>query len=165
MIHCEDMFEACKKDCNECFLLFLKEEDCDPINQTSNYDNTALGIAIRCNSSKCLDIILNYISPSLKNELFTDLLFIAVGKNNADCLKILLKHGADPFSLNCNNSTLLHTSTLFDSKECLEILLNIPGMSKFMNIKNNRGNTPIEDAILNNSKECLKMLLNKLKNI
>lgn len=84
-------------------------------------------------------------------------IFECCERNDVEGLKTFIRS-----DININNvkdecgDTPLHTAASHNSKECLQILIQLGADP---NIKNNNGSTPLHYDALYNSKECLQLLL------
>lgn len=161
-------------------LRFLLEHNAD-INIRNFLGETPCHIAIHCEDTKCLELLLSH-HPNLKHvDHFGDNVIESVARSGKEvCLRLLLDH------TNQNLDTALYVAIENGHKSCAEMLLEhganinagpttvlyyVSRMGKYdemkwllekgadPNVKNLNGERPYHGASLNGHTECLRVLL------
>jgi hypothetical protein len=92
------------------------------------------------------------------DEITLDTLIKIIIEKSADDLTQFLNKGGDQLINAKNNDgrTPLHTAAMYNSKDCLQLLLDYGAE---INAKGKNGLTPLHNTALYNSKDCLQLLL------
>ncbi|QQR49574.1 ankyrin repeat domain-containing protein [bacterium] len=97
------------------------------------------------------------INVDAKNVDDDTALSLAVINGEAECVRVLLVHGADADVLECDQGTLLHMVARKGYIICLEELLKRPLTN--VNVQDCYGNTPLHHAAAKGHIECILELM------
>ena len=92
-----------------------------------------------------------YSSPLRKKEVhsFTPLMLAAASKlakksdHGLDCLKLLIKYGADVNNRDCDGNSILHIAAKFKNNKVLKYIINCERARGILNEKNKAGVTAL----------------------
>lgn len=94
------------------------------------------------NDVNTIAILAAKMDVNLRDHDQMSALDLAAGNGNAECVKVLLDHGADPNSQGRRGKTAVHFCGIsLSSKDCLQLLLKHGGK---LDIKDDDGKTPYE---------------------
>ena len=144
----------------------------------SIHDNTALHLAIQNSTIDIIRDIVGYITyiTGLPNklELFNKAnnteskskpIHLATQRDLWGIVELLLNNGAELYSLDAYNNTILHLTVKLIKENCFtmttEILKfeNKSGESKFIHLQDTKGRTPLHLTIEDGCVNCIKLLL------
>lgn len=90
------------------------------------------------------------------------LIFYPIRTDSAECLKVLIDHGADINDVDNTSDRVLHYAVSHNAVNCLKVLIKAGAN---LNVINRSGNTPLHYAAEKDNVECLKILLENGGNV
>ncbi|EPS62988.1 hypothetical protein M569_11798 [Genlisea aurea] len=135
------------------------------------YDrNSTLHIAAANGQIEIISLLLDrFVKPDVVNRYKQTPLMLASMHGKILCLKKLIESGADILMFDSlNGRTCLHYAAYYGHLDCLEAILSIArtspvaaswGFSRFVNIRDSKGATPLHLAARQKRPQCARMLL------
>ena len=128
------------------------------VNTYDRYGWTSTMFAIHCKKLHILKILVEYgadLNMTSKNSP-TPLMIACWSTNdiNQNIVKYLLENGADPSIKNGDGQTAAHYAVMHNNPEGLRLV----AVDEVLDIRTNKGNTPMEWAIKHNIPKCVDVL-------
>ena len=143
--------------------------------------NTALHLAIQNSTIDIIRDIVGYIKGlTNKLELINKAnntesksrpIHLATQRDSWKIVELLLSNGAELYSLDAYNNTILHLTVKLIKKNCFTMTSKIldyenkPGKSKFIHFQDTKGRTPLHLTIEDGCVDCIKLLLKQPINL
>ncbi|KAL3653143.1 putative E3 ubiquitin-protein ligase xbat31 [Castilleja foliolosa] len=147
------------------------QRDPNLIHHFTVYDrNTALHIAAANGQIEVLSMLLDRsVKPDLLNRIKQTPLMLAAMHGKISCVTKLIESGANILMFDSyNGRTCLHYAAYYGHSDCLQLILSAArtsqvasswGYSRFVNIRDGKGATPLHLAARQRRAECVHMLL------
>ncbi|KAA8543895.1 hypothetical protein F0562_021928 [Nyssa sinensis] len=149
----------------------LLERDQTLIHQTTVYDrHSALHIAAANGQIEIVSMLLNRsVNPDLLNRYKQTPLMLAAMHGRISCVQKLIQTGANILMFDSlNGRTCLHYAAYYGHSDCLQAILSAAqssrvaaswGFTRFVNIRDGKGATPLHLAARQRRPECVHILL------
>jgi len=128
------------------------------VNQSNKDGNTALMCAARCGLNQILQALIT-AGAKLNPKYFSSgvsALMLAVSNNHLDCVRILIRSGAQLNLQDNYQGTALMLAASYDYPDCMRILIRSGAQ---LNLQDNRGKTALMLAAGNNHLDCVRILI------
>lgn len=147
------------------------EKDPSLIHQTTVYDrHSVLHIAAANGQIEIVSMLMDRsVNPDLLNRHKQTPLMLAAMHGKISCVERLIEAGANILMFDSlNGRTCLHYAAYYGHSECLQTILSAArtshvslswGYSRFVNIRDGKGATPLHLAARQRRPECVHMLL------
>ncbi|XP_011089454.1 putative E3 ubiquitin-protein ligase XBAT31 [Sesamum indicum] len=147
------------------------QRDSTLIHRSTVYDrNSALHIAAANGRIEVLSLLLDRsLSPDLLNRHKQTPLMLAAMHGKISCVRKLIEAGANILMFDSlNGRTCLHYAAYYGHSDCLQVILSAArssqvaaswGYSRFVNVRDSKGATPLHLAARRRHPECVHMLL------
>ncbi|KAM7278715.1 hypothetical protein ACFE04_005849 [Oxalis oulophora] len=169
----DGLFEAVRFNDLEAVKVFLEREP-ELLHQTTLHDrNSVLHAAAELGHidvGLILSMVLGLsLNADVVNRKKQTPLMLAAKNGNISCVKMLLEAGANILKFDSiNGRTCLHYAAYYGHSDCLQAILSAAqsspvaiswGFSRFVNIRDGRGATPLHLAARERRPECVHILL------
>ena len=124
--------------------------------------HSPLTVAVQTGATEAVAYLLNdcNVDPNIAYNGGERAIHEAVGMNRADCLRLLLKHGADPNALAANGISPLMFAVIVSNEECFTVLLESENCDVNL-ATTDRGVTALDRALSSKNWHFAKMLLER----
>ncbi|KAL0417846.1 UNVERIFIED_CONTAM: putative E3 ubiquitin-protein ligase XBAT31 [Sesamum radiatum] len=141
------------------------------VHRSTVYDrNSALHIAAANGRIEVLSLLLDRsVKPDLLNRHKQTPLMLAAMHGKISCVRKLIEAGANILMFDSlNGRTCLHYAAYYGHSDCLQVILSAArnsqvaaswGYSRFVNVRDSKGATPLHLAARRRHPECVHMLL------
>ena len=127
------------------------------MNATTNNGNTALIVAARRGSEKCVNFLINAgADVNMSSREGCTALSEATSCNSEESVRALLKAGADVNTTISDGSTILIKAAEHDNDKCVKLLLE---SGADVNTTDSNGTTALIAASAKGSNECIQLIL------
>jgi ankyrin repeat protein len=129
----------------------------DIINTISKEGYSSLTLACYHGNNEVAKYLIEHVKDIDSKSGYGTPLMAATVKKNLELVKLLLKHKANPNSVDQNGSTALHFSVIFSYDEIVKLLVDANAK---VNLKDNRGKTALDYAKVTQNETITKILNN-----
>ncbi|MBR5521900.1 MAG: ankyrin repeat domain-containing protein [Akkermansia sp.] len=134
----------------------------------SLYDDNAAESAVRYDLTDRLTLLICARAYSVSSaDKLNSLLILSAQKNSPECMKLLLKAGADVHARASGymGETALHWAAVYGNDRCIEILLDAGAHVDGDKQNSFGGHTPLYYAVDNNRIRCVELLIDAGANV
>ncbi|KAL7085153.1 hypothetical protein ACP275_14G264000 [Erythranthe tilingii] len=166
----QELFSAVQSGDTDIFQAIL-ERDSTLIHHSTTYDrNSPLHIAAANGQIEILSLLLDRsLKPDVLNRQKQTPLMLAAMHGKISCVKRLIEAGSNILMFDTlNGRTSLHYAAYYGHSDCLQTILSVArtpevsaswGFSRFVNIRDNKGATPLHLAARQRRPQCVHILL------